>query len=229
MICSCSFSYAIFDIMGDLFLGKNLNTIASNSNRRWCDMIPSLNAARIKASSISTLSTLLTPCLPFLLPHHLQSDARDHRNMSKEHIHGRLEMTSERPDFLTPILKYESAPGRRAMTKSEIEGNCWHLILAGTQPTANLLTAAVSYLMRKPAKLHKLTEEVRGAFSSPTDITFKSTTALSYLDAILHECCRLAPPVAGSSPRLVDEDTVICGHHVPKGVGVMISSSTTSQ
>ena len=145
--------------------------------------------------------------------------------MVKERIHRRMNMTLERPDMIAQKLKHKVTSVDRAMTTAEIESNCWHLILHGTKTTVNLLTAAVSCLARKPAKLHKLTAEVRGSFSSPGDITFKSTAEISYLDAVLHECFRLAPPVAGSSPRIVDEDMRIRGYSVPKGVGFVMTTT----
>lgn len=144
-----------------------------------------------------------------------------------DRIHQRIDTPTERPDIMTPVLKYRPDSDERVMSVPEIGRTGWILIFAGAETAAGLLTAAVSYLIRKPAKLQKLTRELRSAFNDRESITFRGTVVHPYLDAVLHECLRLVPPVAGPSPRVVDEDGyVICGQVVPKGVCTSFHEST---
>ena len=71
-------------------------------------------------------------------------------------------------------------------------------------------------MLRNKTALAKLTEEVRSAFETTKDITFRSAANLPYLDAALKETLRVYPPAAIRLPRRTPADgAVIDGHFVP--------------
>lgn len=80
-----------------------------------------------------------------------------------------------------------------AVSEREYIANALSLIGPGSETTATLLTGAVYYLLKNPATLQKLTDEIRGSFSSPEDITFIKLGNLKYLAAVLDESLRLYP------------------------------------
>lgn len=93
------------------------------------------------------------------------------------------------------------------------------MIIAGSETTATLLSAATYYLLTYPDAMVKLTEEVRSAFKSEDEIDMISVQKLTYLLAVLDESLRLYPPVPAGGPRKIAPDgDVILGQYVPGGV-----------
>lgn len=93
------------------------------------------------------------------------------------------------------------------------------LVIGGSETTATLLAGVTYLLMANPAKLAKLTEEIRSKFQSEDEITINSVGQLPYMLACLDEALRMYPPVAMGLPRVAPSGGVtICGHFVPEGV-----------
>lgn len=95
---------------------------------------------------------------------------------------------------------------------------CPILVVAGSETTATLLSAATFFLATNPASLAKINEEVRSTFQSEDQIDMLSVQNLKYLSAVLDESLRLYPPVPSSSPRMIGEggDKII-GEFIPEG------------
>lgn len=109
----------------------------------------------------------------------------------------------------------------KGMTMEEIYAAAQVLIVAGSETTATALTTATAYLCENPETLRRLTAEIREAFEKEDDITIQSTSALSYLDAVIEEALRLGPPGPGTFPRVVpDGGRTVCGQFVPGGYSV---------
>lgn len=105
------------------------------------------------------------------------------------------------------------------MTFEEIASHAFILIVAGSETTATLLTAATYFLATNQGSLVKLTEEIRSSFKTEDQIDMTSVQNLSYLLAVLDESMRLYPPAPASSPRMAREggDTIL-GRYIPEGV-----------
>lgn len=73
------------------------------------------------------------------------------------------------------------------MNFEELASNAFVLIVAGSEATATLLTAATYFLARNPDSLAKLAGEVRSAFQSEGQVDMISAQNLSYLLAVLDE------------------------------------------
>lgn len=101
------------------------------------------------------------------------------------------------------------------------------LIIAGSETTAVTLTAMLAFLLRYPAKLAILVEEVRSAFSSADQINAEGTMPLTYLFAVIEETLRILPPVPFGLPRMCP-GSVIDGRVVPAGTIVTTSPYTVS-
>lgn len=112
------------------------------------------------------------------------------------------------------------------MTFEELASNSAMLIVAGSETTATLLSAATYYLGTHPKILAKLTDEVQKAFTSEEEIDMLSVQNLPYLLAVLDEASRIYPPVPGASPRKIGEggDTIL-GEFFPEGVSACRSVS----
>jgi cytochrome P450 len=105
------------------------------------------------------------------------------------------------------------------MTFDELASNASILIIAGSETTATLLSAATFFLLKNPETLAKLTEEVRSAYTSENEIDLVNTQSLKYLQAVLEESLRVYPPVAsGQGRKIARGGDHIAGQFVPEDV-----------
>lgn len=116
------------------------------------------------------------------------------------------------------------------MSREEIYDNANLLIRAGSETTATALSAATYLLAMNPEVLARLVTEVRGSFSSETEIDFVSVQKLDYMLAVLDETLRLHPPSPNANLRRVcDGGDVICDQFVPHGVSSPPSNATMKE
>ena len=109
------------------------------------------------------------------------------------------------------------------MSHSELAANADLLMIAGSETTATLLAGVTFWLLKTPAALRRLTQEVRSTFDSDTDITFRAvSTKLPYMLACLEEGLRLYPPVPSAFARktLPGAPTPISDSLVPENVHI---------
>lgn len=72
------------------------------------------------------------------------------------------------------------------------------------------------YLLKNPAALRNLSDEIRNTFEDPKVITSDSTAGLQYLSAVIDEGLRIYPPVPTGLPR-TSPGAVVDGYYVPAG------------
>jgi hypothetical protein len=122
-------NYTTFDITGDLMFGEPFDCLKNNELHLWIGLI--FNP--IKAISIMGVVNQfpwLNALLMRLIPKSVVQKGLDHFNLGARKVDRRLEMGSERPDFISAILKnglsekegqYEE--DERIMSKAEIHSN----------------------------------------------------------------------------------------------------------
>ena len=96
----------------------------------------------------------------------------------------------------------------------------WHsIIAAGSEELATHLSGCMFCLCTHLQSLKRLTQEIRSACTSETDITLSAASDLSFLAAVI-EAFRMYSPVITSLTRVVQPggDT-LTDRHVPGGVG----------
>jgi cytochrome P450 len=131
---------------------------------------------------------------------------------------------SER-DLLTLMIESEKA-GEGALTNEELKSNLCVFFIAGHDTTANALTFAIYYLAVNPDIQEKARQEAIAAFGDePTDIlpTAEETKDLQYINCIIKETLRIAPPATGVLARGLTADAEIAGMVFPKGTRVMLN------
>jgi cytochrome P450 len=151
----------------------------------------------------------------------------DNHRMSCEKIDRRLAIQTGRPDFLTYMMKHiDDEKDTKGMSMDEIYAFMPILLLAGSETTATLLSGMTWLLLTHRNKYQKLLDEVRGAFTSESEINLDSVSKLKYLLAVLEESMRMYPPVPAGLPRRVPYpgDTV-AGEWLPGGVSVPVFPS----
>lgn len=156
--------------------------------------------------------------MAFLLciPKKMQELQKQHYQASVDKTQRRMDKGYERPDIMSYIMRNN---GKNGMTIPEIESSMNVLSVGGSHNSASTMSGITNYLVRNPTCLQRLTQEVRSAHKSSNELTFSSLLKLPYLNAVIEEGLRIAPPFPAGLPRCVPSggDTV-CGEWLPGGV-----------
>jgi hypothetical protein len=170
--------------------------------------------------------------LRLLAPTAVKEARLRHEQYVRENAQERIDkgIMEGRRDFLSYILKDE----KDRMGDGEIAANCGFLILAGSETTATALSGVTYHLLKTPEAMQKVTDEVRNAFESETEINFVNVSArLPYMLACFNEGLRVYPPGPTIAPRRTPKGcmTNIAGYQVPGWtmVGVHALSATHSR
>ncbi|KAL8806382.1 MAG: hypothetical protein Q9200_005062, partial [Gallowayella weberi] len=200
------YSYTTFDTIGDLLFNDPFHSLENSADHPWVSAI-------FKGTKFGVLVTAfhLFPPLPavidFLMPRSMKEAAGRHFKWSQEKISRRIQMQTDRPDFMTYILGNNE--GEEKMTRDEIDAHGAFLILAGSETSGTTCSSSTFFFLKTPAVYERLKKEVRDAFQSSEDITVKAAAKLPYLHAVINEALRLHPAGPISSVRLVDRPGVV--------------------
>lgn len=215
------YNFTTFDIVGDLGFGEPFDCLKNSKYHPWVAIIFSYFKVFVIAAGFRFYPGL-SKILMALIPASVRKQSLESKAMTKEKIHRRLNLESERIDFMTPVIRQQD---EKSMSIPEIEGSFNTVIVAGSETTATLLSGITNYLTRDSRIMNQLCTEVRSKFHDEKDITFSSLKNLPYLNAVIQEGMRMCPPTAGGLPRVVPAggDTV-CGHWFPEGVRLITHS-----
>ncbi|KAK7504878.1 hypothetical protein BaRGS_00003906 [Batillaria attramentaria] len=108
----------------------------------------------------------------------------------------------------------------RRMTKDEILGQGFLVLIAGYETTATTLQYLAYNLTMHPDVQQKVVDEIREKLGD-ADPTYENVASLTYLDAAIHETLRLFPPVPLIN-RQAAETITLRGFTIPAGCGVTI-------
>ncbi|XP_040380144.1 cytochrome P450 71A1-like [Oryza brachyantha] len=115
------------------------------------------------------------------------------------------------------------------LTRDIIKSLLQDMFAAGTDTSFITLEWAMSELVKNPAAMRKLQDEVRQATPGAADKPARgatTSTATPYLKAVVKETLRLHPPVPLLVPRECarDEDATVLGYHVDRGTRVFVNA-----
>lgn len=210
-------NFLTFDIVGDLAFGEPFGCLRDSNYHPWVATIFQSIKTGAYLRSLSVYPRL-AKAVRSILPKQVVRKRVQHYQMSKEKVVHRLAAQTQRPDFISHILRC-NADDERGMRQAEIEANAAIVIQAGSETTATALAACLYYLHQRPESHRRATNEVRAAFPSGSSITFAAVHHIPFLNAIIEEGLRLFPPVPAILPRLVPQGgAVIDGSFVPAGV-----------
>jgi cytochrome P450 len=138
---------------------------------------------------------------------------------------------AQQPDLLSKFLAAREARPE-FMTDVLVQTMAVSMAFAGSETTAISLAAVFYYLLRNPAALARLREEIddfgrRGQFSDCTTglVTWTESQRLPYLDACIKEAFRLHPAAGLPLERIVpDQGAEIAGHFIKGGTIVGCSA-----
>ncbi|MCJ1473373.1 hypothetical protein MMC13_002024 [Lambiella insularis] len=208
------FNFYAFDVIGDLGLGESFGCLDNDKYHPWVNMVNSLTKTMTMAQA-TRYYPLLESVLLMLVPRSLMKKQQDHYSLAVTRIHRRMNLDTDRLDFMTPVLKENKGFGR--MSLQEIESTYALLILVGSESVATSLSGVVNCLVQNPIEMFKLTQEIRGTFEDKSKITFAGVRDLPYLNAVIQEGLRLCNPLAAGVPRMVPQGgATVCGQFLPE-------------
>ena len=129
----------------------------------------------------------------------------------------RAEGTAGRDDILSLLLEARDEHGE-GMTDVELRDEMFTMLMAGHETTATSLAWAFWHVLRHPAVIARLREELADV-AGDGPIEPEHLARLEYLDAVVKETQRLTPVVSFTG-RMLREPTRIGGRLLPAGVGV---------
>lgn len=118
-------------------------------------------------------------------------------------------------DILSLMLAVRDDEGR-GLGDDEIVDELHTLLFAGHETTAIALAWAFYWLLRTPAALARLREELAGLGQDPDP---DAVAALPYLDAVCHEVLRLWP-IIPMAPRILLRPLQLGPYRIPPNTGI---------
>ncbi|KAI0808710.1 benzoate 4-monooxygenase cytochrome P450 [Xylaria sp. FL0064] len=216
-----------FDIAGDLSFGESIGALKSEKLHPWIEV--SLNAV-LQGELVDILNRfpILQTVLPIIMSkklNELTQDTKKNEELSRRVVEMRVKRKTGRKDFLTQILEDRDP---NVVSDQQVAAHASDFVLAGSDTTSTTLSTLLYYLLKNPAAMSRLTDEIRNSFQRYDEITYNSTLSLPYLRAALLEAMRIYPPVPMGLPRIVPEggDTVD-GVFLPGGVTVSTNPIAT--
>ena len=215
------YNWTAFDIIADLSFGKPFNCLNNSEFHPWVVLISKAWKTFTFVGACKSLSPS-DMLLDLLVPKSLIQKQFDHFNVVLDQVRKRLASNTERPDFVSSIVKNNKEDD---LSTTEILSNASLLVAAGTETIATLLPAVTYLLLRNPEVMARATAEIREAFTEETALCIHNVNQLKYLSAVIDEALRLFPPVPEGLPRVtpVEGDT-ICGRWVPGGVSTYFAN-----
>ncbi|TVY33841.1 Cytochrome P450 monooxygenase [Lachnellula subtilissima] len=224
-------NFASFDIIGDLTFGESFNCLETSNMHKPREMLMKkqfwvqLIFDNLKSISLLGLMKKFPPLdkiLLSLLPQNAMGKQQEHLALTEAKMMRRLKSQESRLDFLSEVQNQINKPS--GMSKAELLPTVNLLIVAGSETTANLLSATSYFILTNPSCLSNLQAEVRNAFKTEEEINIVSVNSLSYMLAILNEVLRLYPPSPTSFNRLTPlGGCQIAGKFVPGNTSVAVN------
>ncbi|RDW78675.1 cytochrome P450 [Aspergillus mulundensis] len=130
-------------------------------------------------------------------------------------------------DFFASLMETKSGEPYN-LEFGEILGDVGAVIDAGADTTAIALTQVMELLIRHPAHLKTLREEVDAVFENETVALFDKVRNLPFLRACLDEAMRIIPPTSAGLPRRTPpEGAMILGEWIPGNTSVSMTAYAT--
>ncbi|KAF2968122.1 hypothetical protein GQX73_g5437 [Xylaria multiplex] len=221
------YTYAAFDIMGDLCFAEPFGCLEQASATEWSTSVIQLFVGATWMQGIRRISgvgTWLESILTrLLIPAKATEWRKTHLNNSREKTLRRLaDNNRDHADFMYHILLNNEI--KKSLTETEIFLNVASFISAGTDTTATALTGWTYFVCTHPPVLMRLVHEIRSGFAQEDDIRWEKVRELRYLEATLQEALRLFPPSPASQQRIVPPGgAIIDGQYIPGGKTVAVA------
>jgi cytochrome P450 len=124
------FNYATFDLIGDLAFGEPFDCLKTGVMHAWISLIFSLFEIVVIITELRKHPPF-GPLLLLLIPPSMRNRFVQHRKLSAEKAERRMATDTDRPDFMTYIMRHNET--EKGMTPDEMKENASILIIAGSE------------------------------------------------------------------------------------------------
>jgi cytochrome P450 len=209
-----------FDVIGEITLGRSFGLLEAGHDKDGL-----LDAVHVGSISYGSSIGLVPEIHPWYLWLQKVLPINSHWKVTQRvilrEIGARVQgvSASDRMDFLAKCVELSKAGKLDQDTINNVVGTN---IGAGSDTTGISMSAVIYFLMKNPACLQKLRDEIEAAaregnLSNP--VTFQEGQKLPYLQAVIKEALRLHAAVGQILSRVVPEGGAqIAGRHFPQGV-----------
>jgi sterol 14-demethylase len=124
--------------------------------------------------------------------------------------------TEEDRDLLDVLMSVKNEDGTPRFTADEITGMFISMMFAGHHTTSGTAAWTLIELLRNPAIMARVIEEIDGLFAGGGTVSFQALREIPVLDACIKEALRLHPPLI-LLLRVAKEDLSVGGFHIAAG------------
>ncbi|KAJ1294797.1 hypothetical protein BS78_01G174300 [Paspalum vaginatum] len=153
--------------------------------------------------------------------------ARLHRIFDEEidgRLRGREAGEHRKNDFLDLLLDAaEDGDSTARLDRDTLRSLFTDLFAAGSDTSSSTVEWATTELLRSPASMAKVCDELAAVIGSKRSIGESDIGRLPYLQAVIKETFRLHPPAPLLLPRHAQDDIKIMGYTIPKGSRVFVN------
>lgn len=211
------YSFASFDIIGDLLFGESFHVLETSEHHSWVKRLMAyfkFGAGLLALNHFGPKPHVVKWCMPDSVGETVAA----HMEFTRNKVDTRIAQGETRPDLMSAILENNHQGG---LTLEELYSNASLIVHAGSQTSAVACGSVTWFLLKNPSAMEKVQEEISCSFRSIDDITFATIARLHYLHAVIQGALRLHPPSPLNSSREVDRlGVVVCGHEIPIGVSL---------
>ncbi|KAF4545103.1 Cytochrome P450 [Lasiodiplodia theobromae] len=220
------FLWFTFDVITDLVFGESLKNVERGEPDQWLTMLQGSGPTLAVAYILRRQPKAVISVLRRLLANKKSAEMRAyHVRMSQEMAKRRIAKgATDREDIFNHLV----GAGSQQLDPEVLALQGPTLIGAGSETTSLTLMATTYHLLRNPAKLSVLQDEVRSAFNDRSEIDSESTKTLRYLNAVIEEALRLTSPASFGLPR-ISPGAMVDGVWVPKGTRVFVAENVTAR
>jgi len=220
------YNWTTFDIIADLMFGEPFGCLQDRSTHKYVTLLfKGVKAFRL--FYIIKYYPLVKYLGSLFIDKNLLAERIDFTKWVDSQVKKRMSRETQRPDFMTQILKHNGVNDEKGpkLSDAEMTSNSTLMLTAGSETTATLLSAVTFFLMKNPKIMERLKNEIRSRFENYSDITLEQVnTNTPYLLAVLSEGLRFFPPVPNGFERRVSKGgEIVCGYFVPEGTAVSVS------
>nr|POE96394.1 isotrichodermin c-15 hydroxylase [Quercus suber] len=220
------YNWITFDIISDLLFGESFGGLRDMSTHKYVSLLlGNIQSFGFMYIIKSFPWTEYVGAYLGLIDNKVIEQRKDYGRWVHQQAQKRCESDTQRPDFMTHILAHNSSKEEGAsLSPEKIYGTCELLLGAGTETTSTFLAGVTYALLKNPTVLQKLTDEVRGRWSTYDEITIDQVSKAPYLVAVVHEGLRSVPPVPIGFPRRTAAGgEVVSGVYIPEDTSLSVS------
>ncbi|XP_051123102.1 cytochrome P450 76T24-like [Andrographis paniculata] len=138
-------------------------------------------------------------------------------------IDKRMKSRKDKKDDLLEALIDLNLRDETELSLNDIKHLLLDLFVAGADTTSGTVEWAMSELMRRPEKLSRARDEIRGLIGETGEMQESDIQNLPYLQAVVKETFRFHPAAPFLMPRKAETDVEINGYIIPKDCQILIN------